>query len=125
MSETSEQRFVKSRDRLALALQNLEEIVTNKIHETALNARMLEVAGNDDDALRSRLLEQLAIVQNLSEELNKIQKINSEISKENDFLKDKNRFFADKAFKFKTDGSSLIQAVEEDLTRIKEIIKNQ
>ncbi len=124
MSKTSEQRFAKSRDRLALALQNLEEIVTNKIHETALNARMLEVAGNDDDALRSRLLEQLAIVQNLNEELNKIQKINSEISKENDFLKDKNRFFADKAFKFKTDGSSLIQAVEEDLNRIKEIIKN-
>ena len=82
MSETSEQRFAKSRDRLALALKNLEEIVTNKIHETALNARMLEVAGNDDDALRSRLLEQLAIVQNLNEELNKIQKINSEISKE-------------------------------------------
>ncbi len=45
-----------------------------------------------------------------------------EMGKETEFLKEKNNFFADKMFKFKSQGSNLINAVESDLTRIHEII---
>lgn len=125
MNESTQKRFSNARDRLSLALKNLEEIVIEKIHENAISSKMLDAVDGDESSLRAKVFEQSSIIQNLSEELNKTQKLFSESSKENDFLKDKNRFFADKVFKFKTQGSSLIQAIESDLVRVKEIIKNQ
>ena len=126
MSETAQKKFEEARDKLAASLKNLEEIAIAKIHETSKNSRMmLDIAEGDESSLRAKLFEQSSIILNLSEELNKIQKITGETDKENDFLKDKNRFFADKIFKFKTQGSNLIQAIESDLSRVKEIIKNQ
>jgi len=125
MQNDAQKRFNEARDRLALALKNLEEVVIAKIHENAFNSKILDTLEGDESSLRAKVFEQTSIIQNLSEELNKTQKLFSETSKENDFLKDKNRFFADKVFKFKTQGSSLIQAIESDLVRIKEIIKNQ
>ena len=126
MSETVQKKFEEARDKLAASLKNLEEITIAKIHETSKNSRMmLNIAEGDESSLRAKLFEQSSIILNLSEELNKIQKTTSETDKENDFLKDKNRFFADKIFKFKTQGSNLIQAIESDLSRVKEIIKNQ
>ncbi len=124
MSEIAQKKFEEARDRLAAALKNLEDIVTTKIHESSLSAKMLDVVDGDESSLRAKIFEQNAIIQNLNEELNKLQKSSSETDKENDFLKDKNRFFADKIFKFKTQGSGFIQSVENDLSRIKEIIKN-
>ena len=126
MSETVQKKFEEARDKLAASLKNLEEIAIAKIHETSKNSRMmLDIAEGDESSLRAKLFEQSSIILNLSEELNKIQKITGETDKENDFLKDKNRFFADKIFKFKTQGSNLIQAIESDLSRVKDIIKNQ
>ena len=116
----SENRFDKARDRLAQALKNLEEIVIEKIKETSIDTQMLNAVNTNGTSL----VEQSIIINNLSEELNKIQKTMREIDKENEFLKDKNQFFADKIFKFKSQGSNLIQAVESDLVRVKEIIKN-
>jgi len=126
MSDLAQKRFEAAREKLASALKNLEEISIAKIHETSMNSRMM-IDGMDDNeaSLRAKVFEQSAIIQNLSEELNKIQKTHSETDKDNDFLKDKNRFFADKIFKFKTQGSNIIQAIESDLVRVKEIIKNQ
>ena len=124
--ETAQKKFEEARNKLAAALKNLEEIAIAKIHETSRDSRMmLDVAEGDESSLRAKLFEQSAIILNLSEELNKIQKTTGETDKENDFLKEKNRFFADKIFKFKTQGSSLIQVIESDLSRVKEIIKNQ
>lgn len=126
MQQTAQKKFEEARDKLAASLKNLEEITIAKIHETSKNSRMmLDIAEGDESSLRAKLFEQSAIILNLSEELNKIQKTTGETDKENDFLKDKNRFFADKIFKFKTQGSNLIQAIESDLSRVKEIIKNQ
>ena len=125
MSQTAQKKFIEARDRLATSLKNLEEVIIEKIQENSMSSKMLDAVDGDESSLRVKILEQLVIIENLSDELNKVQKITSEINKENDFLKDKNRFFADKIFKFKTQGSSLTQAIETDLVRIKEIIKNQ
>lgn len=126
MSDFAQNRFQTARNRLATALKNLEEISIAKIHETSMNSRMMmDSIDGDEAALRTKVFEQSTIIRNLSEELNKIQKTHSEVDKDNDFLKEKNRFFADKIFKFKTQGSSLIQAIESDLVRVKEVIKNQ
>ena len=125
MSDIAQKRFEEARDRLAAALKNLEEITIAKIHESSASSRMLDVVDADESSLRAKVFEQSSIIQNLSEELNKLQKTIGEAEKENDFLIDKNRFFADKVFKFKTQGSNLIQAIESDMSRIKDIIKNQ
>lgn len=124
MSEIAQKKFEEARDRLAAALKNLEDVVTTKINESSISAKMLDAVDGDESTLRAKVFEQNTIIQNLNDELNKLQKSTGETDKENDFLKDKNRFFADKIFKFKTQGSGFIQAIESDLSRIKEIIKN-
>lgn len=125
MTQTAQTKFEEARNKLSDALKRLEESALAKIQETSLSSQMLDAVEGDETSLRVRVLEQSAIIQKLNEEINKIQKNSSEIEKENDFFKDKNRFFADKIFKFKTQGSSLVQSVEQDLLRVKEIIKSQ
>lgn len=124
MSKTSaaQQRFESARERLAEALKTLECVMISKIHETAIAAKMSST-DNNDPAMLAKVFEQETTITNLQQEINKIQKAMEEIGKENEFQKEKNSFFADKMFKFKSQGSNLIQAIENDLVRIQEIIK--
>jgi len=125
MSQSAQNKFEEAREKLATALKNLEEIITKKIDESSINAKIIDASNSDDSRLESQIIQQSLIIKNLNEELNKLQKNMAEIEKENDFFKDKNNFFADKVFKFKTQGSALIQAVENDLINIKEIITSE
>ena len=120
----SQEKFIKAQEKLERALKNLEEVVTTKIDENSANSKLLNLEESDTSSLHAKTIEQEAIIKNLSEELNKTQNLVSEMANDKDFLKDKNRFFADKVFKFKSQGSKLIQAVEDDLTTIRNIIKN-
>jgi len=123
-AKKTQKKFDEAREKLAAALQNLEEVTIAKIHETSKNSLIMQGAEGDESSLRVKIFEQSTIISNLSDELNKIQKTTNETSKENDFLKDKNKLFADKVLRFKTQGSSFIEAIESDLSKIKEIIKN-
>ena len=121
----SQIRFNEARERLANGLQNLEEIIAKKIRETSIDAKMLNAADSDEAQLHSQLAEQLSINQTLGEELNKAQKMMEEIGQENEFLKEKNQLLADKIFKFKSQGTNLVQAVESDLATIHTIINQK
>ncbi len=101
-------------------LENLEEVFEFKMKQNIFIEKI-----DDNSNLELKVIEQEKIIQNLNEELNNAQKIIKEIGKENDFLKDKNRFFADKIFKLKSQGSKLVLLIEEDLERLKEIIKTK
>ncbi len=106
-------------------LQTLEEIIIAKIEQNSITPESLNLDADDNSQLKKKIIEQQKIIENLSHELNNAQKTIKEIGKENDFLKDKNRFFADKIFKFKSEGSKLIQSVEDEIELVKEIIKNK
>jgi len=118
----AQKRFEEARERLADALKTLEQIIISKIHETSIAAKMSN-DDNGDSSLYGKLSEQEVTIRNLNQEINKIQKAMEEIGRESEFSKEKNSFFADKLFKFKSQGSTIIQAIEADLIKIQEIIK--
>jgi len=123
MESDSKEKLEKIYADLFKKLENLEEIVIAKIEQNSTASEILNLENADKSELQAKIIEQKAIIENLSDELNKAQKTIKEIGKENDFLKDKNRLFADKIFKFKSQGSKLIQAVEDEVEQVKEIIK--
>ncbi len=116
----SQKKFEEASEKLLLTLQNLEKITIEKLDKISFNT-------NDDSVsdLQNKLLQQDEIIKNLSQELNNMQNNMREIGKENDFLKDKNNFFSDKIFKFKSQAPKFIQSIEDDMNRILTIIKNE
>lgn len=117
-----QEKFQKIADKI----DDLEDIVISKIEQKSdINPQVLNLEEADKSELKAKIIEQQKIIENLSQELNLAQKTIKEIGKENDFLKDKNRFFADKIFKFKSQGSKLIQSVESEVEQVKEIIKTK
>jgi archaellum component FlaC len=118
----SKTRFNTARRQLSNALQQLEQITIQKIHEATINSKMLDVADEDFGELKTKIIEQTSIAQNLSEEINKLQKTLEEIGQENEFLTKKNKLLADKNSQLKSCGSSIIEAIESDLIKISKII---
>lgn len=121
MSDNLQKKFSKIEKRL----NELEEIFIAKITQKEITPEILDIEEADKSELLNKINEKNKIIENLNKELNNAQKTIKDIGKENDFLKDKNRLFADKIFKFKSQGSKLIQLVEDDIEQIKEIIKNK
>lgn len=98
-------------------LKNLEKTALNKIKQSQNPEKIIE--------LENQILQQQKTINELTHELKTTQKLMLDTKKENDFLSDKNRLFADKMFKFKSQGSKLITKIEEDMQKIKETIKNK
>lgn len=113
-------RFDKARTRMNGLLKELEKTIADKLHETSLQSKILQNSSSDK-ALNANNIEQLAAIQNLSEEINRLQKSLAEISKDNDALLEENKNLQ----KFRTQGSTLIEAIESDLVRIEEIITGE
>ncbi len=126
MKSAAQIRFEEAREKLASTLQNIENTIIEKIRESAIH-QQIDVDERDSLArqasMQAKIIEQDAIIEKLNNEINKMQKSIEEIGKESEFSKEKNRFLADKIFKFKSQGSNFIQAIETDLARIHEIIK--
>lgn len=120
----AEIRFEKARKRLSLLLKNLEEVVKEKLHETAINAKMIDIAGNTGDGQQAILIEQQAIIQNLNAEINSLQKNLADLGRETEFLHERNKALAQKISYLRNEGKSLFEAIESDLVRVEEIIKN-
>lgn len=118
----SKQRFLEAKAKLVEALHRIEECATAKIEEVIQNSEMFNNQNKDAVLLSAKVIEQNSLIENLNQEINSIQSAMEEMGKETEFLKEKNNFFADKMFKFKSQGSNLINAIESDLTRIKEIV---
>ncbi len=121
MSDNLQKKFNEIEKRL----NELEEIFITKIAQKEITPEILDIEEANKSELLNKINEKNKIIENLNKELNNAQKTIKDIGKENDFLKDKNRLFADKVFKFKSQGSKLIQLVEDDIEQIKEIIKNK
>ncbi len=106
-------------------IDEIEIISLEKIKEKEGSATLSELDNANKSELQSTINQQQKIIENLSRELNNAQKTIKEIGRENDFLKDKNRFFADKIFKMKSQGSKLVQKIEEEIELVRKIIKEK
>jgi len=105
-------------------LLELENAVFRKVENQEINAKTFAFKDDDKSQLQSKLIQQQAIIDNLGNELNETQKIIRELVKENEFLKNKNKEFGEKIFNLETQGSKLVEAIENDFLKIKDIIKN-
>lgn len=125
MSKTiAENRFEKSRKRLSQVLQNLEEVVKDKIHEASVNGRIINNSGAGLEAAHNRIIEQDAIIQNLNDEINDLQKNLSELGLEGEHLTQENKDLAKKLRNFQTNSSKIIAAIEADIIKIEEVMND-
>lgn len=106
-------RFDQARVRLNNSLKELEKVITEKL-----------LTSNDAELRSTGAGEQAGIIQNLSDELNKLQNTLAEIGDENEVLAAENKSLLSNLNKFSSQGSTLVEAIESDLVRIEEIIKN-
>lgn len=120
----SEIRFEKSRKRLSEVLKNLEEVVKEKIHETALDSKMIDISDRNNESSRGQIIEQAAVIQNLNSEINKLQKNLSDLGSESEFLTEKNKLLGERIQELRTQSKSLIDAIEADLLHIEEAIND-
>jgi cell division protein FtsB len=125
MSKTnSEKSFEDSRAKLAEALENLEKITIEKLHETSLHSNMFNIEGNEK-SIKSRIVEQTATIQNLNIELNNLQKTISKLSTENETLEEQNQSLLKRINQLRSSSANIIDDIESDLNQISKIITKE
>ena len=117
----AELRFDNARKRLSHTLENLEDVMKRKLHDEAIESRMIAAADDSD----TTVVEQGITIQNLNLEINNLQKALSDLGRETEFLNIKNKVFADKLSEIRTQQLDLIAAVESDLVKISDAIKTE
>ncbi len=121
---SSETRFEEARKKLANAFRDLEEEIKTKLHETIVQARMLN-ASKDSDSSNSLILEHESTIQILTSEINKLQESLSDLGKESEFLREKNKALNNKIENNRKSNLALIETIELDLTRIEALINQE
>ncbi|MDX2083368.1 MAG: hypothetical protein SFV53_05240 [Rickettsiales bacterium] len=113
-------RFDKARAHLNSSLKELEKAIFEKLHQTSIQSKILQASDKLEDS-SAELSEQFSIIQNLSEEVNRLQSSLDNLATDNDILAEENKNLR----KFNSQKSSLIDAIESDLIKIEEIILGQ
>ncbi len=125
MKTIAENRFGAARKRLSNALKNLEEAMKEKLHEAALEKKMIDVSDENSEAYEAKMVEQSTIIQNLHIEINNLQKNLEDLGKENEFLNTKNKVFAERISDLRTQGANLAEAMGSELAQIEQLIKGE
>jgi len=123
-NENFQKKFEIAFKKLANALENLENIAIDKLHETSLYSSVLSVSG-DENSIKGRIVEQNAIIQNLNDEINKLQKNILTITAENENLSKENESLLKKINQLRGDSVDLIDDIESDLVKISKIISKK
>jgi hypothetical protein len=109
-------RFNQSEERLDAALKNLEEVILNKVETLQYLANQPNNASNAD-------LEKISSIDNLSNEINNLQKSLAEIGAENESLIAQNKILNQKLTNFKNLLPEIIAEIESDLAKINFLVK--
>lgn len=125
MKSIAETRFENARKRLSTTLKNLESVMKEKLHEAALENKMINISLNDFKQHEARLVEQSTIIQNLHREINNLQKNLEDLGKENEFLSNENQVLEENFSNLREQGSNLVESITSDLTHIEEIINGE
>jgi hypothetical protein len=121
MNNNSQQKFDNSRKKLANSLKNLEEIIKEKIHESAIKTRMLDESSTSSSM---RSLEQNLALEKQNQEINHLQQNLSNLEKEAEFLREKNKILTQKILHFRNQAGNIIGTVSNEICKIEEILKN-
>lgn len=123
----AENNFERSRKRLSDAFSLLEKNIKEKIYETSLQSKMMEVSNldNDESRLKVKIVEQAAIIDNLNSQVNNLQKELENIGLEVEFANEKNKMLINKLTELKSESNKIINEVEADLFKIEELIKEE
>ncbi len=124
-SQNSENRFNKARNRLSLALENLESVIKEKLHETAAQSKLINASASDLERNQGIVVEQANTIQNLTHEINNLQKNMVEMSKEIEFLNEKSLTIAKRADETRQNSKILVEEVEQNLIRIEQLINDE
>ena len=109
-------RFNQSEERLDQALKNLEGVILNKVETLQYLASQTSNASNSD-------LEKISSIDNLSNEINNLQKSLAEIGAENESLIAQNKILNQKIVNFKNLLPEIIAEIESDLSKINFLVK--
>lgn len=121
-----ENRFENARKGLSQTLKDLEETIKQKLHENALQGRMIgSVSENEIKNNQSALLEKATTIENLNQEINNLQNNLLDLGNENDFLIKENKALTSKLTNAISQQSRLIEAIESDLIKIEAVIKKE
>ncbi len=125
MSRNSRKQLDKAYENLFNRIYDLESISLNKIKELNVAADFFDIKTSDLGSLKDNVVTMSNEIDKLEESLTQANKKIAELEQENEFLNEKNSLYVDKIFKFKSQGSKLIEAVEEQMEEIKERIKSK
>ena len=121
---------MKSRKELNKAYENLfnkiydlESASLQKIKQLSIASDFFDVKSSDVSKLKDKIIGQAKSIEELEERLENAQEKITELKKENEFLNEKNSLHVDKIFKFKSQGSKLIDSIEEQIEQIKGVVK--
>ncbi|MBU6338624.1 MAG: hypothetical protein KGQ36_01430 [Rickettsiales bacterium] len=123
-NENFQKKFDIAFRKLTDALENLENTAIDKLHETSLHSSVLSISG-DEHSIKGRIVEQNAIIQNLNDEINKLQKNILTITAENENLTTQNESLLKKINQLRSDSADLIDDIESDLIKISKIIEEK
>lgn len=115
----------KTYETLFNRLSDLENTALEKIKELSIASDFFDIKNSDLSDLKDKVIEQVKSIEDLEKQLEKAHEKIEELKKENEFLNEKNSLHVDKIFKFKSQGSKLIDSVEEQLEKIREVTKSK
>ena len=125
MSRNSRKQLDKAYENLFNRIYDLESISTNKIKELSVASDFFDLKTSDMKSLKDKVVQMSNEIEDLERSLADANKKIDDLKQENEFLNEKNSLYVDKIFKFKSQGSKLIEAVEEQVEEIKERIKSK
>ncbi len=119
----SRKELNKAYESLFNKIYDLESASLQKIKQLSIASDFFDVKSSDVSKLKDKIIGQAKSIEELEERLENAQEKITELKKENEFLNEKNSLHVDKIFKFKSQGSKLIDSIEEQIEQIKGVVK--
>ena len=125
MKNRSRNTLNKAYENLFNRIHDLEDITLEKIRELSVVSDFFDSKSSDLSHLKNKIIAQSKNIESLENELYQAQEKIAELKRENEFLSEKNSLHVDKIFKFKTQGSRLIESIEQQVEQVKNSIKSK
>ncbi|MFM7557110.1 MAG: hypothetical protein ACKO6C_03635 [Alphaproteobacteria bacterium] len=121
VSNSSKSRFNGSRQKLTSALNNLEKIIEKKLKSNKNEVNFNNLLENFEEA-ELQIFSQNNQIQNLSTEINNLQKSLADVAKDNELLRSKNIGNIENKMRMNKQLNELVDSLEKKLKIIEEII---
>lgn len=118
----SNDNFELEQEKIYSALEYLEQVILDKLHETSVSSTMLKASENDERSIKATNIQQANIIHNLNTELNRLQKAVAQLTEENESLSSQNESLLKKINKLRSDSENVIDNIENDLIKISKLI---